>query len=428
MHAATSPQPGSVRARGRTPIERIYLVAPSGNPNYGDEFILRTWLRHLAVVRPDADVVVDCHTPGQAAVLLQGSHPRLTFVDTIWRICLATSHLASAEAAVVAADVVNDPGRMPRIVSGIELLTAADTVHLVGGGYINAVWPHHMALLAAAAAAAERSGGRVLATGQGLVPVGEPDRLGLLRELQSRFALFDVRDRPSFAFLAGEEGSVEFTGDDAWLGIGPDAYDAGSEAAKRPIVFCLQSDLMDDFADGRGIEGLTSAITRLIERWRLSGRDVAVIEGIPGADRIVFDRIAHLLTGAEFVPFSAVWACGLPATAEQVWVSTRFHPHLLAAAIGASGLALSGRADYYPNKHQSLVEAGSRWRVADSTDLPDTPVRDGGFAAEAVQLHRSRKAALAAEIYPPAPSLLHRARNSLRLTGSRWVDMSPLRR
>ncbi|MEO3757552.1 polysaccharide pyruvyl transferase family protein [Mycobacterium sp. B14F4] len=417
MHAATSPPQGSIRTRGRKRDDLIYLIAPSGNPNYGDEFIVRAWLRHLAVVRPHADVVVDCHTPGQAAVLLQGSHPRLTFVDTIWRICFQTAHLPPAEAAAVSQDVIGNPGRMPRIVSGIELLARADTVHLVGGGYVNAVWSHHMALLAAAAAAADRSGGRALATGQGLVPVGEDDRLTLLRELQSRFALFDVRDGPSLESIAGAGGSSTLTGDDAWLGIGEDGvYDTVSEAAKRPVVFCLQSDLMEDFAKGEGTEGLTRAITRLIEQWGVAGDDVAVIEGIPGADRIVFDRVSHLLPGALFVPFTTIWTDGLPATAKQVWVSTRFHPHLLAAAVGASGLALSGRADYYPNKHQSLVEAGSRWRIADSMELPPTPVHDGGFTPEAVMLQRGRKAALAAEIYPPEQSPMRRARNSLRLT------------
>ncbi|MGV0866366.1 polysaccharide pyruvyl transferase family protein [Mycolicibacterium sp. XJ652] len=416
----------ATRAQNRQ--ELIYLVAPGGNPNYGDEFILRAWLRHLAVVRPHADVVIDCHTPGQAAVLLQGSHPRMTFVDTIWRICFETAHLAPAEAAAVAQDVIRNPGRMPRIVSGIELLARAHTVHLVGGGYINTVWPHHVALLAAAAAAADRSGGRALATGQGLVPVGESERLTLLRELQSRFTIFDVRDELSADSLAGSNGSYTLTGDDAWLGIGEDGvYDAVSEAARRRIVFCLQSDLMDDFAGGQGVDGLACAVTGLIKNWGVDGHDVAVIEGIPGADRIVFDRVAHLLPGAIFVPFTTVWNDGLPACADQMWVSTRFHPHLLAAAAGASGLALSGRADYYPNKHQSLIEAGSRWQIADSAALPPAPVRDGGFPPEAVMLHRGRKAALAAEIYPPQRSAMRWARGNLRLTMRRSAGNPPYR-
>ena len=133
MRAAEHPaRVSSTRPRGQRKI--VYLVAPGGNPNYGDEFILRAWLRYLARVRPNADVVVDCHTPGQASVLLRAWHPRAVFVDTIWRICFQTAHLPAAEAIALAAEVVHDPGRMPRIASGIELLARADIVHVVGGG------------------------------------------------------------------------------------------------------------------------------------------------------------------------------------------------------------------------------------------------------------------------------------------------------
>jgi polysaccharide pyruvyl transferase WcaK-like protein len=396
----------------------VYLVAPSGNPNYGDEFILRAWLRYLSRARPDADVVVDCHTPGQAAVLLRGWNRRVTFVDTIWRICFDTAHLPPTEASAAAAEIVRDPGRLPRIASGLELLVRAHTVHLVGGGYVNAVWPHHLTLLASAAAAVELSGGIAVATGQGLVPVGEPERLSLLRDLAEHFSLFDVRDRPSYDALNGTAGRLSLTCDDAWLGIGDQGvYDTISEAARRSFVFCLQSDLMDDFAGGQGTEGLTKAIARLIEQWNLDGREVAVVEGLPGADRIVFDRLAHLLPGVGFVPFIDLWNRGLPARAGQTWVSTRFHPHLLAAAAGASGLALSGRSDYYPTKHHSLIEAGSHWQLSGSSELPPKPVREGGFAAQGIEQLRRRKSALAAQLYPPTPfSPMRKALGAMRLT------------
>lgn len=87
----------------------IYLVAPAGHPNYGDEFILRAWLRHLAVTRPDTEVVVDCHTPGQAAVLMGRCHPRVRFTDTIWRICFETAALPVPEAVEVTADIIDNP-------------------------------------------------------------------------------------------------------------------------------------------------------------------------------------------------------------------------------------------------------------------------------------------------------------------------------
>jgi hypothetical protein len=388
-------------ARHRPRPEVIYLVAPCGNPNYGDEFVVRAWLRHLARIRPHADVVVDCHTPGQAAVLLQRQHPRVVFVDTVWRMCFETAGLPAADAAAVAADVIANPGRMPRIVSGVELLTRADTVHLVGGGYINTIWPHHLALVAAAGAAAARSGGRAVATGQGLVPVGDPDRLSLLRRLLSAFAVVDVRDEPSFAALGGSPGRGTFTGDDAWLGVGdPGVYDTESPAARRDFLFCLQADLMEDFGGGAGLDGLTASIGGLIARWDVAGERAAFVEGIPGQDRIVFDRLSAMLPGVEFVPFVDVWARGLPARPGQTWVSTRFHCHLLAAAAGASGVALSGRADYYPVKHRSLVDDGSRWHVADSADLPHTPSHRGGFDPVTVKSMNREKRALADEIYP----------------------------
>jgi polysaccharide pyruvyl transferase WcaK-like protein len=371
-------------------------------------------------VRPDADVVVDCHTPGQSAVLLRRCHPHLIFVDTVWRICFHVADLPPVEAAGVARGIVADAGRMPKIAAGIDLLARADTIHLVGGGYVNAVWSHHMALLAAAVSAAERSGGRALATGQGLVPVGEHDRLSLLRDLQARFDLFDVRDGPSFEAITGSGGHESYTCDDAWLGIGDGGvYDTASAAAHRAVVFCLQSDLMEDFAGGEGAEGLARAITRLIAQWQLTGGEVAVVEGIPGADRVVFDRVADQLPGAIFVPFTTVWNDGLPARSGQVWVSTRFHPHLLAAAAGASGLALAGRSDYYPTKHQSLIDAGSHWQMESSSELPADPVRDGGFSSETVQFLERRKVAQANQLYPPAHTSVRRAADAIRLLGRR---------
>ncbi|MGB3771362.1 MAG: polysaccharide pyruvyl transferase family protein [Rhodococcus sp. (in: high G+C Gram-positive bacteria)] len=384
----------------------IYLIAPSGHPNYGDEFILRAWLRFLARVRPGSDVVVDCHSPGQAAVLHTGAHPRAMFVDTVWRICHESSELPPNEALDFASRVMHDPGILCRLVSGIELLARANVVHLLGGGYVNSVWPHHLALLAVAAAAVDRSGGLLVATGQGLAPVGDADRSRMLRSLLDRFDIVDVRDDISAEAVgsaaAGSVERVSHTGDDAWLGLGDDGvYDTESEASDRDVVLCLQIDLMEDFGSGRGVDGLSAVMADLIDSHGIAGRDVAVVEGIPGADRVVYDRIAHLVPGAIFVPFTEVWNRGLPARAGQTWISTRFHPHLIASAAGAGGLVVEGKQGYYTVKHRSLMDAGSRWRpldpVAESTEWPPCH----GFSPDVVQRLREVKTELAQRIYPP---------------------------
>ncbi|HEU0087777.1 MAG TPA: polysaccharide pyruvyl transferase family protein, partial [Pseudonocardiaceae bacterium] len=132
-----------------------YLVGATGYPNYGDELIARGWLRYLARHAPDADVWLDCHSPGPARTLLDGVHPRVRFVDTLWRLCWEAPAGDPADPWEVSAWVqraVHDPGLAPRWVAGIELLARADVVHVIGGGYVNALWPRHVGLLAGAVA------------------------------------------------------------------------------------------------------------------------------------------------------------------------------------------------------------------------------------------------------------------------------------
>src|SRR5919107_3221370 len=98
-----------------------YLVGPTGYPNYGDELIAAAWLRHLAQVAPDADVWLDCHSPGSAQVLFDGLHPRVRFVDTLWRLCWHAPSEGPCEVAAWVQRAVHDPSLAPRWTAGIEL-------------------------------------------------------------------------------------------------------------------------------------------------------------------------------------------------------------------------------------------------------------------------------------------------------------------
>jgi polysaccharide pyruvyl transferase WcaK-like protein len=77
----------------------IYLIGPSGNPNFGDEFIAAAWLKYLAEVRPDADIWLDCPQPGLASILFDGLHPRLRVTNTLWRLVHETAELPLETAA-----------------------------------------------------------------------------------------------------------------------------------------------------------------------------------------------------------------------------------------------------------------------------------------------------------------------------------------
>ncbi|WP_018180199.1 polysaccharide pyruvyl transferase family protein [Jongsikchunia kroppenstedtii] len=386
------------RSRNR---ELIYLIAPAGFPNFGDEFIARTWLRALARTHPNTPVVLDCHTAGHASALLHHAHPDLTVVDTSWRIIDGLRREPIVAASEHVQRIVATPGIEPRLVDGIRLMRNATTVHILGGGYLNAIWPHHQLLLSIATAIRAESGATLAATGQGLLPSPDRPALDLIRTAMRHFDVFDVRDSQSrdLLTLPGSTSRASFTGDDAWLGIhDPDVFDPRAPAASRRFMFVVQSDLIDNPSAHGDFDDLYRHLAELIERWHITGDDAAFVEGIPGQDRTMFDRLASMLPGADLVPFSAVWQHGLPARSDQVWISTRFHFHLLAAAAGASGVTIAGRDDYYPTKHQSLIDLGSGWIPMSQTG--EQPPHTGGFSADVRSAQYTAKTALLRQIYP----------------------------
>lgn len=393
----------AARLAGRRPSRIHYLVAPAGLPNYGDELIARAWLDHLARTCPGDEVVLDCHSPGQATLLLRGAHPRLTVVDTLWRM-MPLAHENHRPGAVWewSAHAAAHLGAEPRLDEGVALLHRADSIHLLGGGYLNGVWPDHIALVTAVAAVARRLGIPAAATGQGLLPAAEGEAGAALVEAAAAFALFDTRDDASFDVIAGAPGASR-GGDDAWLAVGG-ARPLGEDAAVEGdggVVLCLQSDLTGRFtAGGRaGAEALAHWTGRVLDAWEVDPREVTVVEGIPGKDRVVYEMLGERLAGARFVPFRELWHRGMPLEPRRTWISTRFHPHLVAAAAGCPGVAVATEPGYYDVKHGSLVAAGSRWTLQhEGETIPARPTA-GGFSAADRAAAVAAKQELAERLY-----------------------------
>lgn len=422
----------------------IYLVAPAGHPNFGDEYIAAAWLRTLARRRPRSRVVLDCPNPGLAAVLHADLHPRLTVTDTLFRLAEAARDgipegdrhwvevARRAEAAATDRDVLDDVA--PRLEAGLGLLRRASTIHALGGGWINDIWPDKSVVVAAASAVAEQSrrerGGRaavrLAATGMGLAPAGLYDET--MSRIWPRFDVIDVRDEPSAAIARAAVGAAEgdaaansatrvtCSGDDAWVVLGSGdlednglGYGEGTAGSDRPIVLCLQADLL---APADPVGRLADAVIAVLRRWdvdgrRVAGTDIAVVEAIPAVDQLVWREIAHrapdLADGAHVVRFAELWDRGLPARAGQRWLTTRFHPHLIAAVRGASGVALDVHVhSYYSVKHGSVVAAGSGWPVASLDDAPASASGPGMDDGD-VERNRARKAATVEEVYPLSP-------------------------
>lgn len=335
------------RGRGtRRPSERIHLVSWAGFPNYGDELITARWLRFLARHRPHAEVHLDTRFPGMTGALFAGMHPRLVATDAVFR---ALDAVLRYEQRTIG-ELVRDLGT-PHFDLLLEDLREADTVHVLGGGWQNSRWADNALALDALRAVSEHSGARLLATGQGLMPAGPASFDG--------FDHVSVRDVPSAELLGIERGY-----DDAYL-LGPSAVPRRRSSSEvEEVVLCIQDDLQDEGSFERNVAYAREAVRALgIPRER-----VRYVEAIPGTDHPGYAALSDVVAEDGFVPFGGMWREGLEMGPHQLWISTRFHHHLVASLHGARGVALVGDTGYYDIKHRSIAELGSHWTVTAAED------------------------------------------------------------
>lgn len=345
------------------------------------------WLRYLAVARPDAEVWLDSPQPGMSQILFNNLHPGLRVTNTLWRLV----HENAGSPADIAARVIRDRIRSlgtPAFDLGILKMREAESLHLVGGGYVNDTWPHHAGLIVGMRAVSELTGAPLFATGQGLMPTlsPSPDETPLFRD----FAYVRARDESS-----AEAHGLELGLDDAFLGVEAEIDRSGAAGG---LYVCIQSDMADEGRFEAAVGLARAEIADASQR----GIDAYYVEAFPGSDRIAYEKLADLIPESRFIPFIDVWSHGLPVSPDQTWVTSRFHLHLLASAAGARGIAVGMKKGYYDVKHQSIAALGSGWPVVLDSGTPRMPEKAGPLAADLPSLVR-RKRAEAEALYPPAP-------------------------
>ena len=369
--------------------ETIYLVGTSGHPNFGDEFVTAAWLKHLAQARPDAEVWLDCPNPGQASHLFAALHPQVRFTDSLYKLIWMYRDAPREDAEREVRHRVEHLGT-PRFDLGLLDIRRASSLHVLGGGYINGHWPFHVGLLTAAVRLKELTGMSLFATGQGFTPAPEGD------SLQQALAAFDhvtVRDRAS-ADLTGADLSV----DDAFLGIRELSGFGGDPAPQEGEVWVnLQSDLIDE----AGFESMVQSVRGVLEQLAAQGRPLHYLECIPGTDGLAYEKLSDLIPAENKVSFVELWGKEFPARPGQTWITTREHPHVMAAACGAAGVAVELEAE--AGDHAALLELGTGWSLVkpDSIAVEDAQVSKG-FPYKSRMLVQD-KLSEAKKLYPAAP-------------------------
>lgn len=379
------------RSKQATKRRCRYLVSTAGLPNLGDEFITRSWLRYLAIHEPDSDVWLDCSNPSHASLLFKDIHPHLHVVNTLWQLVWNTRHLLNdSEAATEQIRYWIDHAGTPREDFGIDMLNHADSIHFLGGGYINQMWKANALLLVAAAQVKLRSPQtEVYATGLGLYPLAGID-LRIVQKSLARFDHITVRDKES-----ADLTDTKLAPDDAFLDLNNLWKD--EEYNDRAFI-CLQQDVV-----GKHPQAVHVIIDSLLKSGIDKNEPITLVEAVPPDDAWSVDAFRKLWTGdVRILPFSHLWNIGFPINPQAVWISSRFHVHLLAAATGAKGIALEFGNEYYNVKHHSLQALGTGWptlHIRDSnTTQPVQATANDKFPKRAAQLN-AQKIAEAETLY-----------------------------
>lgn len=382
----TPPAPAPAPAEHKeapAPGKPIYLISMAGYPNYGDELITLRWLQYLAATHPTTEVWLDVREPGHATSLFKHAHPKLHVTNTLFRAIHEHLHGDPRTPA----DKIRELST-PNYDLGIIDLREAGTLHLLGGGYINSLWPENQLLVDAMRATRDISGARLFATGQGLTPRND--------ETFEDFDHVSVRDLPSAEALSLETGL-----DDALL-LPPGQSPASALQTGRPeeLYLCIQNDALEPGAH----EAMLAFARAQIEHFDIPKERTYYVEAIPGNDYAGYDALRDLVADDGFIPFSRFWRENFTYGPHQVWITSRFHHHLTGALHGARGIALNGQPGYYDVKHQSVLNLGSNWKLVSPLSDPQSPLNLTDLTAPRSFIHHIRaKRQEAQELYPNCP-------------------------
>lgn len=355
-----------------TIMAKRYLISTAGYPNFGDEQIVRTWLKFYRDNFPDDDLILDVPFPARASFLFQDEWPKVQFVDTIWNLVyLAHDQQLTLENESEVSAILH--GGDPRNNVPIAALFDSDVIHLLGGGYFSTAYREfsdtYLFFLFLALVKRDRPEIQLYATGLGLTPITH-DIVGALARYTSAFSYLGVRDQASTVVA-----NTTFESDDVVMAPSLTAIKCDDRPDNPDVLLMIQPFKAAD-QQARFVQLLVTYLRQPSHR----GKKIGIVEAmVPGDNWLFFSEdlkdypdIQQRLT---FYGFWDIWQRGLPVKADQEWVTTRFHFHLIGALLGYPGTAINPGDAYYDVKHKSLLHLGTAWQYIDFSTTTDDAIK-----------------------------------------------------
>lgn len=385
----------------------VYTISAAGNANFGDEIILKLWTQAYLGLSSNVNVISDVLSPEAVEASWYPSGSRITFTGLAWKIAFSHARppwkrfvLDKCMPQAWFRDIM-DPGhpawsdgarRLLRELERYCLQCDVRLFHLLGGGYLTALWPCHYLLLGVACLIARRIGARVVVTGQGFMPASER-HCEAIAQYSDVIDIMDCRDEPSRKMMSAYVGDerTSLSGDDTLLCFGKYSSSWNPRVfEQRALVVSIQNDL---FHGGEQLKRILASPIVKDAVVKLGLNSLVFVpcmsHDIQNAGSDVWSALN--MTGGTIrrFPLQDVLRNGFPYYPNGYYITSRYHPHLMASLMGGRGCAFHD-TEYYRVKHESvsalsvnpwpLVHAHSGFgRVAEALGTPafvaDVPTR-----------------------------------------------------
>ena len=341
-HEGAVSLPASESFKISHPVKTFYLISASGMPNYGDDMLTRGWINHIKRLYPNANIYLDAVDPIVANVLYEN----VNCVNYLWQLAQALGESGSVE------EKFSDRTLLPmreRFMS--HIFSEVDSIHLMGGGYINELWAANLRLIELVSYFGEKHNIRTYATGLGLQPLSEEKAEHISKFIKNYFC-FDVRDYPSYQILEKYlPGKISFIGDDYFCFPFSEVVHLVERDA--PVLrLCLHNELSEDeHKEKLFVSQIENVISNFIARYPNSL--IRFYEFRPGSDGHFYKELKNKFPQIEMVEFETIWKHGLEFSSKDYFISSRFHFQLIVSSVGLSGTSFYW-SEYYRNKFDSL--------------------------------------------------------------------------
>ena len=372
---------------------KVTLIGGAGAPNFGDELILRGWIDYFnSHIKTNTEFLFLENGMKSYKLLKNFIHKNnhIFYFDNFLNEIYGNKNffnLSFWEQIERGFNFVIKKKYLNYESNRWKFIFSSRVLHLHGGGYFNDLWPHKGFLIGFFAGIKLLTGCKLVATGIGFGPFNRVEKTELIEKIFDLFDLFEFRESNSFQKLKKIFLKANFIYglDDIFLIKQKNLVLKDTISKKIYISFMKQN-----------INSFDKNFWQNLRKISDCYNDVIFWESSQKFDHHVYQHISSIIPKTQYMPLEVSLGGMAEVNVNDLFISSRFHVHLIGAICGCNGLYLA-KTKYYKIKHNSILDLGSPFEEIENIKNPN--IEKSNFLAKKHKYYYKIKKHYADEIY-----------------------------